>query len=89
MLYIRALPQNVENSKFTRGIENLLPESVVSPDFYDVRIDKKYTCKIETLNKRKLCDWIIAQDNPNLFSGFAPLIQILEEFVALDPKSSK
>lgn len=81
-LYIRKIPHNPANGRFTRGIENLLPETLARTEFYDVRTDNKYGGRIETLNKRKLCDWVVAQNDPTLFAGFAPVVAILDEFVS-------
>ncbi len=78
-LFIRGIPNNPENMKFRRGIENLLPESLARPEFYDLRVDDKYGGDIRTLNKRRLCDWVIAQSDLSLFSAFAPLLAFVEE----------
>jgi hypothetical protein len=80
-LYVRTIPHSAANGKFTRGIENLLPETLARPEFYDARVEQKYSGVVQTLNKLKLCDWVIAQRDINLFQGFAPLLAFIEEFV--------
>lgn len=80
-LYIRGIPHNPSNTKFRRGIENLLPESLARQEFYDLKTDDKYGGQIQKLNKRRLCDWVIAQKDIELFSGFQPLMAFLEEIV--------
>jgi hypothetical protein len=79
-LFVRSIPSNTANTKFKRGIENLLPESLARREFYDIRVDEKYGGEIHTLNKRKLCDWVIAQNDSANFAGFQPVIQILRDF---------
>jgi len=78
-LYIRAILQNPLNTKFRRGIENLLPESLARSEFYDTRIDDRYGGERQELNKRRLCDWVIAQNDASLFAAFQPLLGFLEE----------
>lgn len=85
-LYVRGIPHNPSNTKFRRGIENLLPESLARQEFYDLKTDDKYGGQIQKLNKRRLCDWVIAQRDIELFSDFRPLITFLEEIVLpVDP----
>jgi len=78
-LFMRTIPANSTNTKFRRGIENLLPESLAREEFYDNRVDQ-YGANIQILNKRRLCDWVIAQNDPAMFSGFEPVLEILQQF---------
>jgi hypothetical protein len=79
-LYIRGIPQNPGNTKIRRGIENLLHESVARPEFYDEHTDEKGN-EHRILNKRRLCDWVISQNDQSYFSAFHPLLELIEEFV--------
>lgn len=81
-LYVRCIPHNPSNTKFRRGIENLLPESLARQEFYDSKTDDKYGGQIQKLNKRRLCDWVITQKDIDIFSGFQPLVSFLEEIVS-------
>ncbi len=80
-IYVRVLKQNPLNTKFRRGIENLLVEAVARPEFYDTRLDEKYGGRIEVLNKRRLCDWVIAQNDISLFAGFGVFVAMFEEIL--------
>lgn len=79
-LFVRTIPANPTNAKFRRGMENLLPESLARDEFYDDRVDEKYGGRIQTLNKRRLCDWVIAQTDPAIFAGFTRVLEILRQF---------
>ena len=80
-LFIRGIPLNIANGKFKRGIENLLPESVARPEFYDTKVESAYSGEIRTLNKRRLCNWVIQQRDPSLFEAFSPLLGFIGELI--------
>ena len=61
------------------GSKYLLPESVIQPDFYDEHSDDKGGVH-RTINKRRLCDWVTSQNDPNLYKGFQAILHIIEEF---------
>lgn len=82
-LFIRSLPLNVGNTKFTRGIENLLSEEWARPEYYDCRTETRYGGTIQTLNKRRLCDQVVLSKDPATFAHFGPIIDILEEFLGI------
>lgn len=86
-LSIRSIPRNPANAKITVGIENLLPEAILTQDFYPVKVlttvrgEKK---TIEEFDKTKLCR-VVCQERRNAadFAGFSVVVDILKAF--LDP----
>ena len=83
-LSVKRIQENPENTKVTKGIENLFPEELFEERFYDETVIKKedggQVTKSE-LNKTKFCDWICKQKNINHFAKFDSIVQILKEFV--------
>lgn len=85
-LSVRAIPRNADNTKVTRGIENLFPADLFQPRFYHNRVEEgNYgeRKQIEEFKKREFCDWICDErKNPDDFANFADVVKILKEFVA-------
>ena len=79
-LYIRGIPQNPTNTKIRCGIENLLPESVARAEFYDEHTDEKGN-EHRLINKRRMCNWVISQNDQSYYAAFSPLIAFIEELV--------
>lgn len=81
-LSVRAIPRNADNTKVTKGIENLFPKALFLDTFYPEKpLDDGGT--INHLDKNKLCDWICNErKNPDDFAKFADVVKILKEFVA-------
>lgn len=79
-LWVRSIPKNAENTKVTKGIENLLPEVLFKEDFYSESPtdDGGYA---KRLDKSKFCDWICENENDVDFAKFDCVVQILNEFV--------
>jgi len=82
-LHIQGIPENPTNKRIRRGIENLLPDSVVQSQFYDEQTDDKGN-EHRILNKRRLCDWIVSQNDLSYFPNFTPLLKILDDFARGD-----
>ena len=80
-LWVRLIPQNAENTKVKKGIENLFPERLFEDHFYseDPKDDGGY---LKLLDKKKLSLWICEErKNPNDFERFREIVKILKEFV--------
>jgi AAA domain, putative AbiEii toxin, Type IV TA system len=62
-LIVRGLPRNEANTKCESGIENLLPEDLLTEDFYRTTQKRKgATCTtIRSLRKNFLCDWVCTE----------------------------
>lgn len=86
-LSIRPIPQNTENTKVTKGIENLLPSELFEERFYQKR--PKPTGDggeniISEFLKQQFCKWICEERREkNDFLQFeALLVPILKEFLS-------
>ena len=81
-LSVRAIPRNTDNTKVTKGIENLFPKALFLDAFYREK-PRDDGGTIKELDKNKLCDWICDdRENPDDFAKFADVVKILKEFVA-------
>ena len=83
-IWVRFIPQNSENTKVTKGIENLFPEELFKESFYDETVTKKGDggqVTEQELNKTKFCDWICEEKNVNHFAKFDSVVDILKEFI--------
>ena len=79
-LWVRSIPQNTENTKVKKGIENLFPEVLFKEDFYcETPTDDGGSAKY--LDKPKFCDWICENGTDVDFANFDSVVQILKEFV--------
>lgn len=85
-LSVRAIPPNDDNTKVTKGIENLFPADLFQPRFYRNRVEEgNYgeRKQIQEFKKREFCDWICDErKNPDDFAKFVDVVKILTEFVA-------
>lgn len=85
-LLSRCIPQNTQNTKVTKGIENLLPVELFEERFYQRR-SKPTEYGGETIisefRKHEFCEWICKQRNEKSdFLQFeAILVPILQEFL--------
>lgn len=83
-IWVRFIPKNSENTKVTKGIENLFPEELFKESFYDETVTKKGDggqVTEQDLNKTKFCDWICEEKNVDHFAKFDSIVNILKEFV--------
>ena len=82
-LWVRSIPRNAENTKVTKGIENLLPETLFKEDFYfqSPTDDGGYA---KRLDKSKFCEWICENKGGVDFAKFDSVVQILKEFVGVN-----
>jgi len=87
LLFVRAIPQNPNNTKITVGIENALAPALIEDRFYNAREEKSALGEkkiIQSFNKAGPCDYICsereftteqaAQD----LAGFAQITAILD-----------
>lgn len=79
--WVRVIPENAENTKVKKGIENLFPQRLFEDHFYsrDLKDDGGY---LKFLDKNKFCQWICKERrNSADFEGFKKVVEILQEFV--------
>ena len=87
-LSVRAIPRNADNTKVTKGIENLFPKALFLDAFYREK-PRDDGGTIKELDKNKLCDWICDErKNPDDFAKFADVVEILTEFVSQHRKAN-
>ncbi|MBE9241696.1 AAA family ATPase [Synechocystis salina] len=91
-LLSRCIPQNSDNTKVIKGIENLLPSELFEDRFYQKRnkpTDYGGENIISEFSKNQFCEWVCMQRrNRNDFLQFEVLVvPILQEF--LSPKVCK
>ena len=79
-LWVRLIPKNAENTKVSKGIENLFPEALFTEDFYS-ELSKDDGGYLKRLDKSKFCDWICENGTATDFAKFDSIVQILKEFV--------
>lgn len=84
--YIRTMPENLENKKFTKGIENLLslPTDFDYEIFYDSSVTKDGydgEIRIKKLNKIKLCSFIC--DSENFLEYTKNICSYIDEIIML------
>ena len=85
-LWIRSIKQNTENTKMTKGIENLFPIEFFEEEFefrmeYYSKRPKDDGGYVENLDKPKFCKWICENGSKDGFAKFDSVIDILKEFV--------
>lgn len=84
-VHVRSLPANSENKLIQAGIENLLPESVITEDMFNKtdRLKPNGTrTTTATLDKMRLCRHLCADaGEAAIFSGFAEALDVIEEVV--------
>lgn len=82
-LFVRSLPRNSENKKVRDGIENLLPEAVITDEEFDTKTAVKGNgteVTTKTLNKMRLCDRLCKGSvTEDIFSKFAPVLETIRE----------
>lgn len=87
-LHVRQMPTNPKNGLVSKGIENLLPESVFTDEMYDIKVlDKRngQTVTTRTLDKMRLCAQVCESDagQPQFFEAFGPLLDLIEGVVSV------
>lgn len=83
-LFERVLPHNIKNKILKKGIENLLPDSAVGEDDYDINTkEKDYggTVTNKDLNKRRFCERICQEKKKENFEGFNVVVEIFDELL--------
>lgn len=86
-LHVRSMSTNPNNKIVESGIENLLPEQVLSPDMFDEKTSHKKngsTTTTKTLNKMKLCKHLCETKRDAAdFAEFSSVLDMIEP-VALE-----
>lgn len=80
-LHVRKIARNAGNTICDRGIENLLPESVFTNEFFDVSEfpDGPNLTTKRVLNKVRLCDYLCdAKRDPDDFERFRVVLEEIE-----------
>ena len=84
-LWVRSIEKNTENTKVTRGIENLFPIELFKDEFYLSKVEmsdygEKKT--LEEFKKKEFCQWICEERrNPDDFEKFKEVVKIIKEFL--------
>lgn len=81
-LHVRSMPTNPNNKIVESGIENLLPEQVISPDMFDEKTSHKKNGSVtttRTLNKMKLCSHLCETKRDAAdFAEFSSVLDMIE-----------
>jgi len=81
-LKIRKIPQ-IQNRKVKKGIENLFPDCLFTPEFYRVREQEGDYGEKKTIaefQKMKFCKWICEERrNPDDFNDFRKVVNIIKD----------
>jgi hypothetical protein len=90
-LSICCIPNNTQNTKVTKGIENLLPIELFEDRFYTKRTERKEYGEeniIIKFEKQKFCEWVCKNRRArNDFLQFeALLVPILQKFLSPETK---
>lgn len=84
-VYVRAMPLNSANTVVEAGIENLLPETVLVDEMFDVKTSRKRngsSTTSRTLNKMKLCTYLCQEKrDPTDFAQFSAVLDSIEAIV--------
>lgn len=81
---VRSMPTNVDNTKVTAGIENLLSESSITDEDYQTVESQKPNGEIlirKTLRKTELCERVCSGGSDKDFVGFSMALDIIEKFL--------
>lgn len=92
-LFVRSIPPNAKNARVTKGIENLLPEGVFTPDMYRTEstpLGDGGQRSTVTLKKTELCARLCAEPQADIFANFGVVLDLIAEIAAGgDPNGSK
>ncbi|WP_082669907.1 AAA family ATPase [Sphingomonas sanguinis] len=83
-LWVRKINISDANKKVRAGIENLLPEGVITDEFYQLKSVTKPNGDVVTsksLRKSALCEKICAEPIYENFINFGEVLSIIEEFI--------
>ena len=79
-LWVRLIPENTDNTKVKKGIENLFPMNLFQDCFYR-RFPTDDGGFTKHLDKDKFCQWICEdRKNANDFKNFDVVVDILNKF---------
>lgn len=83
LLHVRSVPSNDANTRVSKGIENLLPESAIADEFWTAKTNDKGNGTVsttKTLDKMALCEQICgAPPDAVNFGGFRPVLDLIAE----------
>lgn len=82
---VRVLPKNEGNTKFSAGIENLLPEHLITDDFYSTKKRTQPDGSVVTTEipqKMKLCKALIESASAEDFEGLLSALSMIEDFLS-------
>ena len=80
-LWVRSIPQNPENTRVKKGIENLFPSKLFEDRFYR-RFPTDDGGYAKHLDKDKFCQWICGERKDRMdFGKFDRVVKILKKFV--------
>ncbi|MGR6329030.1 AAA family ATPase [Sphingomonas sp. XXL09] len=85
-VHVRRMPTRSDNTRVKAGVENLLPENVFRPEFYQDKETLKpggESIITRSIRKTDLCDWLVANGSADDFAGFGPALDIIEAFLAI------
>lgn len=83
--FFYVLPSNDNNNKIRNGIENMFPETLIKDDHYVINERRHDDGKVSTVkapNKRKICEYIVSNAEPedfNMFKGFIEKLRCILE----------
>lgn len=85
LLSIRSIPENTQNTKIKKGIENLFPAELFTADFYSERPkvgDYGEATIVQEFDKMRFCRELSQQRrDPADFSAFSTVVDILDEWL--------
>lgn len=100
LIYIRVIPKTCEDNRLPKGIENLLPASLLEEASFKDQRNRFYTNNTtvgdymekehkEHFNKMEFCTWICNErKNSQDFSDFQCIISICDAFLTTDGAST-
>jgi hypothetical protein len=84
-LHVRTIPENSRNQICRAGIENLLPERLFTPEFYDKKVTRTGDITTrEKLRKTALCEAVCEhRRSVGDFEGFRPVLDMLVSVLSI------
>ena len=88
LVSVRSQPFNPENTKVTKGIENLFPAPLFEDEYYETREQPREDggkTVHSHLKKVEFCDWVcVERRDPDDFEKFDPLINELQTMLGTE-----
>ncbi len=90
-IFVRSMPTNEANTKVRAGVENLLAESAITDDDYELKETTKPNGEVHTvkkLRKTDMCQRICEQGSEADFAAFGGVLDVIDAFLdAVAPAS--